>query len=105
MSNPKNATPEEQKPVVAPVAPAPAKPAPEALSPALAPADAATGGDDAKVDLEAPKSNAGRMIGTVHGPMHDVLTGLDYDIAPRELLKDSLWIESQVAAGKMVFVD
>lgn len=46
-----------------------------------------------------------RKISTIHGDMHDLLTGLNYTVAPTEILKHSAWIDSQVEAGKMVYVD
>ena len=46
-----------------------------------------------------------RMIATVYGDMHDPHTGLSFSLKPCELLKHSGWIDSQVEAGKMVYVD
>ena len=58
--------------------------------------------DDVVKPVVEPVSNKGLMLRTVHGPMHDLLTGLNYDVFPTECLKDSLWLASQVANGKMV---
>lgn len=46
-----------------------------------------------------------RMVATVHGDMHDPHTGMSFTQAPSELLKPSKWVDSQIAAGKMVYTD
>ena len=46
-----------------------------------------------------------KLVKTVYGDMHDPHTGINYGFAPKELLKASSWVDSQVAAGKMVYVD
>lgn len=57
------------------------------------------------VDQPAPLVPEYRMIATVYGVMHDPHTGLTFTLQPTELLKHSGWIDSQVEAGKMVYVD
>ena len=68
-------------------------------SPAAAPA--APAAPEAK-----PKSKPEfKLVKTVHGDMHDPHTGTNYSFKPTELLKQSNWVDSQIAAGKMVYVD
>lgn len=53
-----------------------------------------------------PKAEAEfKLVKTVHGDMHDPHTGTNYSFMPKELLKASGWVDSQIAAGKMVYVD
>lgn len=82
---------------VTPVAPVVEKPAAAAsvVTPTAAPTVAP--------DVEAKPEY--RMIATVYGDMHDPHTGLSFTLKPCELLKHSGWIDSQVEAGKMVYVD
>ena len=44
-----------------------------------------------------------KLVFTVHGRMVDPLTGEVYEQVPRELVKPSGWVTSQVEAGKMAF--
>jgi hypothetical protein len=44
------------------------------------------------------------MVSTVYGRMVDPLSMQSYDRTPSELLKRTGWIDSQIAAGKMVVV-
>lgn len=44
-----------------------------------------------------------KLVFTVHGRMVDPLTGEVYERVPRELVKPSGWVTSQVESGKMAF--
>ncbi len=44
-----------------------------------------------------------KLVFTVHGRMVDPLTGEVYEQVPKELVKPSGWVTSQVEAGKMAF--
>lgn len=44
-----------------------------------------------------------KLVFTVYGRMVDPLTGEVYEQAPKELVKPSGWVTSQVEAGKMAF--
>lgn len=44
-----------------------------------------------------------QMIHTIFGRMVDPLTGEVYEQVPRELVKPSGWVTSQVESGKMAF--
>jgi len=44
-----------------------------------------------------------KLVFTVHGRMVDPLTGEVYEQVPRELVKPSGWVTSQVESGKMAF--
>lgn len=55
---------------------------------------------DTKPDIK-PEADKATMIEAVYGRMVDPLTGLVYDFAPTELLKNSGWVQSQLDAGKL----
>jgi hypothetical protein len=54
--------------------------------------------------VEKPKASK-KMVVTVHGDMHDPMTGVSYTLAPQELFQPSGWVDSQIEAGKMKYVD
>ena len=56
-----------------------------------------------KVTPKAPLKPT--YIRAVHGLMCDPHTALEYSQIPTELLKRTVWIDSQIAAKKMELVD
>lgn len=44
-----------------------------------------------------------KLVFTVYGRMVDPLTGEVYEQTPKELVKPTGWVTSQVEAGKMAF--
>lgn len=44
-----------------------------------------------------------KLVFTIYGRMVDPLTGEVYEQVPRELVKPSGWVTSQVESGKMAF--
>ncbi len=44
-----------------------------------------------------------KLVFTVYGRMVDPLTGEVYEQVPKELVKPSGWVTSQVESGKMAF--
>lgn len=63
---------------------------------------AKTAPDAAKTEPEVQNF---KFVKTVYGDMHDPHTGTNYGFAPKELLKASSWVDSQIAAGKMVYAE
>ena len=53
--------------------------------------------------VETPKEPAVKLVFTIHGRMVDPLTGEVYEQVPKELVKPSGWVTSQIEAGKMAF--
>lgn len=51
------------------------------------------------------KAKAPQLIAAVHGRMVDPLTAQEYTQVPSELLKGSSWVDAQIAAKKLQFVD
>lgn len=51
----------------------------------------------------APAPAKVKLVFTVYGRMVDPLTGEVYEQVPKELVKPSGWVTSQVEAGKMAF--
>ena len=54
--------------------------------------------------VETLKEPTVKLVVTIYGRMVDPLTGEVYEQTPKELVKPTGWVTSQVEAGKMAFL-